>query len=78
VKRGDINIPDGRFMIYNNFDKKEYLERMKHLPCKDDYYGFKRYSDETFIYELYNPSMTVNLNEYFEQTPHRWTDINFN
>jgi hypothetical protein len=67
----DILIPNAQFMIYNNFDKQEYLERMKHLPWKDDYHGIKRYTVETFIWELYNPCMNINLKEYFEQTPHQ-------
>jgi hypothetical protein len=75
AKRGNIDIPDGRLMIYNNFDKKEYLERMNHLPCKEETCdGWKRYTDETLIYELYNPCMTINMKQYFDMTPHRWTD----
>jgi hypothetical protein len=65
-----IPIPNAQFMIYNNFDKQEYLERMKTLEGKGDYHGYKRYTCETFIWELYNPVMTINMKEYFEKTDH--------
>jgi hypothetical protein len=70
------NYPNGTFMIYNNFDKKEYLERMKHLPGQDEQEMYhKQYTEETFIYELYTPSLTSigsHWNKYCEQCPHTY------